>query len=60
MPLSKKQLRWAHTAAGTKALGKAKVDEWDSESKGRNLPEKASKSHPLREIDFRIQEKKKS
>ncbi len=59
MPLSKKQLRWAHTAAGVKALGKAKVAEWDSEAKGRDLPEKAVKNHPLREADFRQQAKKK-
>ena len=59
MPLSKKQLRWAHTAAGIKALGKAKVSEWDAEAKGRDLPEKARKNHPLREIDFRQSQKKK-
>jgi len=33
------QRKWAHTAAGTKALGgPAKVAEWDSASKGRKLP----------------------
>jgi hypothetical protein len=35
------QRGWAHTAAGTKALGgKAKVAEWDAASKGRKLPKK--------------------
>lgn len=33
-------MRWAHTAAGVKALGgKAKVAEWDQASKGLKLPE---------------------
>lgn len=41
---SKAQERWAHTAAGTKALGgKEKVAEWDSASKGKKLPEKVKK-----------------
>lgn len=39
------QRRWAHTAAGTKALGgKAAVKEWDEKSKGKKLPEKVGKS----------------
>lgn len=38
---SDKQRKWAHTAAGIKALGgKAKVDEWDRASKGKRLPER--------------------
>jgi hypothetical protein len=38
------QRRWAHTEAGTKALGgKEKVKHWDKESKGKDLPEKVSK-----------------
>jgi hypothetical protein len=38
---SKAQQGWAHTAAGTKALGgKKKVAEWDSASKGKKLPAK--------------------
>jgi hypothetical protein len=38
------QRRWAHTEAGTKALGgEEKVKEWDKESKGKDLPEKVSK-----------------
>lgn len=33
--------RWAHTAAGEKALGgPAKVAEWDEASKGMSLPER--------------------
>jgi hypothetical protein len=35
------QRRWAHTEAGTKALGgPAKVKEWDRASKGKDLPMK--------------------
>lgn len=34
------QRRWAHTTAGVKALGKAKVKEFDKASKGMDLPEK--------------------
>jgi hypothetical protein len=38
---SKAEERWAHTPAGTKALGgKNKVHEWDESSKGKKLPEK--------------------
>lgn len=34
------QRRWAHTEAGTEALGgPAKVSEWDQASKGKKLPE---------------------
>lgn len=41
--ISQQQRKWAHTEAGTKALGgKDKVAEWDAESKGKKLPEKAS------------------
>jgi hypothetical protein len=41
---SAKQRRWAHTPAGTRALGgKEKVAEWDRESKGAKLPEKKKK-----------------
>ncbi len=39
MPVSKKQLRWAHTDAGKKALGPSRVKKWDKESKGKKLPE---------------------
>ena len=38
---SEKQRAWAHTKAGTKALGgKAKVSEWDRASKGHTLPKR--------------------
>ncbi len=41
---SKKQQAWAHTEAGTKALGgKGKVAEWDRATAGKKLPEKAPK-----------------
>lgn len=39
---SKAQQRWAHTAAGTKALGgKAKVAEWDAATNFKGLPQRA-------------------
>lgn len=39
------QRRWAHTTKGTKALGgKAKVAEWDAESKGMKLDEHVKKN----------------
>jgi hypothetical protein len=42
---SEAQRRWAHTAAGKKALGgNAGVHEWDEATKGKNLPEKVAKS----------------
>ena len=38
---SKAQQRWAHTPAGTRALGgKRKVREWDRASRGKKLPER--------------------
>lgn len=38
------QRRWAHTAAGIKALGgKKKVAHWDDESEGMDLPERKHK-----------------
>lgn len=41
---SEQQRKWAHTQAGTKALGgKAKVAEWDAASKGKKLPKKVKK-----------------
>lgn len=44
---SEAQRRWAHTSAGTKALGgKKAVKEWDESSRGLKLPEKAVKSVP--------------
>jgi hypothetical protein len=42
MPVSRAQQRWAHTPSGEKALGAAKVAEWDKESKGKDLPERAT------------------
>lgn len=42
---SEAQRRWAHTATGTKALGgKKAVKEWDTASRGLDLPEKMAKS----------------
>jgi hypothetical protein len=45
---SEAQRRWAHTAAGKKALGgEAGVHEWDEATKGKKLPEKVGKSESL-------------
>ena len=42
------QRRWAHTQAGTKALGgKAYVHEWDESTKGKKLPEHVAKSESV-------------
>ncbi len=42
---SRAQEKWAHTTAGTKALGgSAKVSEWDSASKGKALPTRLGKT----------------
>lgn len=41
---SQAQRRWAHTKAGTKALGgKKAVEEWDKATKGKKLPKKVKK-----------------
>lgn len=41
---SEAQRRWAHTPAGTKALGgKKAVKEWDEATRGKKLPEKVEK-----------------
>ena len=41
---SSQQRKWAHTPAGTKALGgPKKVAEWDKASKGLKLPKKAKR-----------------
>ena len=38
---SKAQARWAHSEAGSKALGgEKKVAEWDNATKGKKLPER--------------------
>ena len=45
--VSKKQEAWAHTPSGEKALGgPSKVSEWDSASKGKDLPVYAKGSKP--------------
>lgn len=41
---SLKQERWAHSPAGMKKLGAAKVAEFDAASKGMKLPEHADKA----------------
>lgn len=41
---SEAQKRWAHTPAGTKALGgKTAVKEWDRSTGNKKLPERAPK-----------------
>ena len=43
--VSEAQRRWAHTKAGTKALGgKKAVEEWDKATKGKKLPKKVKKN----------------
>ena len=42
MPISKAQLRWAHTPTGEKALGSSRVKQWDEEAKGVDLPERSA------------------
>lgn len=44
---SKAQNAWAHTPAGTKALGgKKKVKEWESDTDYSNLPERKESAAP--------------
>lgn len=46
------QRRWAHTAAGTKALGgKSHVHEWDEATKGKKLPEHVKKSEAFQRAE---------
>jgi len=45
---SKKQMAWAHSDEGMKALGKKKVSEYDKESKGKKLPTRVKKSNALK------------
>lgn len=40
---SDQQRKWAHTKAGIKALGAAKVKEFDKATKGKKLPKKKKK-----------------
>lgn len=40
---SDSQRRWANSDAGKKAMGPAKVKEFNEASKGKKLPEKAPK-----------------
>lgn len=41
---SQAQRKWAHTKAGTRALGgKKAVEEWDKATKGKKLPKRVKK-----------------
>jgi hypothetical protein len=52
--VSDAQRKWAHTEAGTKALGgKSHVHEWDEATKGKKLPEHISKSE-LEKFDSEV------
>lgn len=43
------QRRWGHTPEGVKALGGAsRVAEWDAETKGKKLPDRAPKKAKTR------------
>ena len=42
---SQAQRKWAHTKAGTRALGgKKAVEEWDKATKGKKLPKRVKKN----------------
>lgn len=41
---SKAQRRWAHTPSGKAALGGRGVDEWDSATDGKDVPERAGRA----------------
>ena len=42
---SERQRKWAHTKAGTRALGgKKAVEEWDKATKGKKLPKRVKKN----------------
>lgn len=42
---SQAQRKWAHTPAGTRALGgKKAVEEWDKATKGKKLPKRVKKN----------------
>lgn len=42
---SEMQRKWAHTKAGTRALGgKKAVEEWDKATKGKKLPKRVKKN----------------
>lgn len=42
--VSERQRKWAHTPAGTRALGgKKAVEEWDKATKGKKLPKRVKK-----------------
>jgi len=46
---SQAQRRWAHTAAGTEALGgPEKVAEWDAASKGKKLPARKGRREQIK------------
>lgn len=45
------QERWAHTPAGTKALGgKSKVKEWDAATKGMDIPRRKDGKSDMRRV----------
>jgi hypothetical protein len=55
MPFSKRQVAWAHTPAGEKALGAKTVAKWDAEVKGVKLPER---SRGAKESDLKKKKKR--
>jgi hypothetical protein len=49
---SKQQQKWAHTSAGTQALGgTAKVNEWDKSTDFSSLPNKKKPKNPAGPVD---------
>ena len=58
MPISKAQLRWAHTPTGEKALGSSRVKQWDQEAKGVDLPERSAGGEVAKNLEREMQRKK--
>jgi hypothetical protein len=44
-PFSKKQVAWANSPTGKKALGADTVKQWNKEIKGKKLPERSKGAH---------------
>ena len=47
---SDKQERWGNSPSGVKAMGSAKVHEFNEATKGREMPEHSRKAHHARKM----------
>lgn len=54
MPVSVKQLAWAHTAEGRAQLGDAKLHQWEQEAKGVKLPERSAGPAASKKVEARL------